>query len=196
MTTEKEKMLAGELYNAMDPLLVNERRQARELMQAFNATPADDRPRRRHLLIELLGSVGSNVGVEPPFFCDYGYNIHLGDNVFFNFNCVILDVMRVEIGSNCMFGPNVQIYTATHPLDAVERRGGLEFAKPIKIGCDVWVGGSAVISPGVTIGDRSVIGAGSVVVKDIPADVFAAGNPCKVIRYLKTPENLPGCNVG
>ena len=196
MTTEKEKMLAGELYNAMDPLLVNERRQARELMQAFNATAADDRPRRKHLLIELLGSVGSNVGVEPPFFCDYGYNIHLGDNVFFNFNCVILDVMRVEIGSNCMFGPNVQIYTATHPLDAAERRGGLEFARPIKIGCDVWVGGSAVINPGVTIGDRSVIGAGSVVVKDIPADVFAAGNPCKVIRYLKTPENLPGCNVG
>ena len=196
MTTEKEKMLAGELYNAMDPLLVNERRQARELMQAFNATAADDRPRRRHLLIELLGSVGSNVGVEPPFFCDYGYNIHLGDNVFFNFNCVILDVMRVEIGSNCMFGPNVQIYTATHPLDAVERRGGLEFARSIKIGCDVWVGGSAVINPGVTIGDRSVIGAGSVVVKDIPADVFAAGNPCKVIRYLKTPEDLPGCNVG
>jgi len=196
MTTEKEKMLAGELYNAMDPLLVNERRQARELMQAFNATAADDRPRRKHLLIELLGSVGSNVGVEPPFFCDYGYNIHLGDNVFFNFNCVILDVMRVEIGSNCMFGPNVQIYTATHPLDAVDRRGGLEFARPIKIGCDVWVGGSAVINPGITIGDRSVIGAGSVVVKDIPADVFAAGNPCKVIRYLKTPENLPGCNVG
>jgi len=196
MTTEKEKMLAGELYNAMDPLLVNERRQARELMQAFNATAADDRPRRKQLLIELLGSVGSNVGVEPPFFCDYGYNIHLGDNVFFNFNCVILDVMRVEIGSNCMFGPNVQIYTATHPLDAVDRRGGLEFARPIKIGCDVWVGGSAVINPGITIGDRSVIGAGSVVVKDIPADVFAAGNPCKVIRYLKTPEDLPGCNVG
>ena len=196
MTTEKEKMLAGELYNAMDPLLVNERQQARELLQAFNATAAGDRPRRKQLLIELLGSVGSNVGVEPPFFCDYGYNIHLGDNVFFNFNCVILDVMRVEIGSNCMFGPNVQIYTATHPLDAVERRGGLEFARPITIGCDVWVGGSAVINPGITIGDRSVIGAGSVVVKDIPADVFAAGNPCKVIRYLKTPEDLPGCNVG
>src|SRR3990172_4924619 len=100
MTTEKEKMLAGELYNAMDPLLGKERRHARELMQPFNPPPADDRPRRRHLLIELLGSVGSNVGVEPPFFCDYGYNIHLGDNVFFNFNCIILDVMRVEIGSN------------------------------------------------------------------------------------------------
>jgi maltose O-acetyltransferase len=196
MATEKEKMLAGELYNSLDPQLVNERRQARELTRAFNATTADEGSKRKHLLIELLGSAGSGIGIEPPFFCDYGYNIHLGDYVFFNFNCVILDVMRVEIGSHSMFGPAVQIYTATHPLDAAERRSGLEFAKPIKIGCDVWVGGSVVINPGVTIGDRSVIGAGSVVVKDIPADVFAAGNPCKVIRYLKTPEGLPGCNVG
>ncbi len=196
MATEKEKMLAGELYNSLDLQLVNERRQARELTRAFNATTADEGSKRKHLLIELLGSAGSAIGIEPPFFCDYGYNIHLGDYVFFNFNCVILDVMRVDIGSHTMFGPNVQIYTATHPLDAAERRSGLEFAKPIKIGCDVWVGGSAVINPGVTIGDRSVIGAGSVVVKDIPADVFAAGNPCKVIRYLQTPEGLPGCNVG
>ncbi len=196
MASEKEKMLAGELYNALDPQLVNERRQARELIRAFNATAPDEGSKRKHLLIELLGSVGGAIGIEQPFYCDYGYNIHLGEAVYFNFNCVVLDVMRVEIGSHSMFGPNVQIYTATHPLDAVERRSGLEFAKPIKIGCDVWVGGSAVINPGVIIGDRSVIGAGSVVVKDIPADVFAAGNPCKVIRYLKTPEDLPGCNVG
>lgn len=196
MPTEKEKMLAGELYDSTDPQLVAERRRARDLTRVFNGTTASEGPRRKQLLTELLGAVGTHIGIEPPFFCDYGYNIFLGDNVFFNFNSVVLDVMRVEIGSNTMFGPNVQIYTATHPLDAAERRSGLEYAKAIKIGCDVWVGGSAVIGPGVTIGDRSVIGAGSVVVKDIPADVFAAGNPCKVIRYLKTPDDLPDCNLG
>ena len=197
MATEKEKMLAGELYDSTDPQLVAERRHARDLTHAFNNTAAGDGPQRKQILSELFGSVGKHVMIEPPFYCDYGYNIHLGDNVFFNFNCVVLDVMRVKIGSNTMFGPNVQIYTATHPLDAAERRSGLEFARPIKIGCDVWVGGSVVIAPGVNIGDRSVIGAGSVVVKDIPADVFAAGNPCKIIRYLQTPTDLPGeCNVG
>lgn len=196
MATEKEKMLAGELYDASDAQLVAERRHARDLTHTFNATSASEGPRRKQILTELLGAVGAHIGIEPPFFCDYGYNIYLGDNVFFNFNCVVLDVTRVDIGSNTMFGPNVQIYTATHPLEAAERRKGPEYAKPIKIGCDVWVGGTVVINPGVTIGDRSVIGAGSVVVKDIPADVFAAGNPCKVIRYLKTPEDLPGCNVG
>ncbi len=197
MATEKEKMLAGELYDSTDPQLVAERRHARDLTRAFNNTSAGDGPQRKQILAELMGAMGKHAMIEPPFYCDYGYNIHLGDNVFFNFNCVVLDVMRVEIGSNTMFGPNVQIYTATHPLDAAERRSGLEFAKPIRIGCDVWVGGSAVIAPGVSVGDRSVIGAGSVVVKDIPADVFAAGNPCKVIRYLQPPSDLPGdCNVG
>lgn len=197
MATEKEKMLAGELYNSTDPQLIAERRHARDLTRAFNNTSAGDGFQRKQILAELMGTMGKHTMIEPPFYCDYGYNIHLGDNVFFNFNCVVLDVMRVEIGSNTMFGPNVQIYTATHPLDAAERRSGLEYAKSIRIGCDVWVGGSAVIAPGVTIGDRSVIGAGSVVVKDIPADVFAAGNPCKVIRYLPPPSDLPGdCNVG
>jgi maltose O-acetyltransferase len=196
MTTEKVKMLSGEMYDSTDPQLVAERRHARDLTRDYNATAAGEEVRRKQLLAELLGAAGAPIGIEPPFFCDYGYNIFLGDNVFFNFNCVVLDVMRVEIGGGTMFGPNVQIYTATHPLDAAERSRGLEYAKPIKIGCDVWVGGSAVIGPGVTIGDRSVIGAGSVVVRDIPADVFAAGNPCRVIRTLKTPEDLPGCNVG
>jgi maltose O-acetyltransferase len=133
----------------------------------------------------LLPHAPESTWIQPPFYCDYGSNIVLGEKVFFNFNCVVLDVMKVKIGSRSMFGPNVQIYTATHPLDHRERAGGLEFAKPVSIGEDVWIGGSAVICPGVQIGDRSVIGAGSVVTKDIPADVFAAGNPCKVIRVLE-----------
>ena len=132
---------------------------------------------------ELLG-YANDAWIQPPFFCDYGYNIALGSKVFFNFNCVVLDVMRVEIGNNVLFGPSVQIYTATHPLNAAERRTWRELAKPVTIGSDVWVGGGAIICPGVTIGDRSVIGAGSVVTRAIPADVFAAGNPCRVIRSL------------
>nr|WP_304944991.1 sugar O-acetyltransferase [Verrucomicrobium sp. BvORR034] len=122
--------------------------------------------------------------IQPPFYCDYGYNIVLGSKVFFNFNCVVLDVMPVTIGSNVLFGPAVQIYTATHPLSAMERRTWREAAKPVTIGSDVWVGGGAIICPGVTIGDRTVIGAGSVVTRSIPSDVVAAGNPCRVIRRL------------
>lgn len=184
MKTEKQKMLAGELYNALDPQLVKERHQARELLLAINGTFAGDEARRRDLAGKLFGSVGKQVWIEPPFYCDYGSNITLGDFVFFNFNCVILDPAQVNIGSNVMFGPYVQVYTATHPVPHLERRRGLEFALAIEIRSDVWVGGGAVINPGVTIGARSVIGAGSVVTKDIPADVFAAGNPCKVIRSL------------
>ena len=123
--------------------------------------------------------------LQPPFYCDYGYNIKVGERVFFNFNCIVLDVAPVIIGSRTLFGPNVQVYTATHPLNPMERSSGLEFAKPIVIGEDVWIGGSAVICPGVTIGDGTTIGAGSVVTKDIPSTVFAAGNPCKVIRNLE-----------
>lgn len=185
MPTEKEKMLAGELYNAADPQLVVERRHARNLLKAYNDSLDEEQSLRRQLLSELLGAVGENAFIEPPFSCDYGANITLGNGVYFNFNCVVLDVCRVEIGDGAMFGPAVQIYTATHSVDYRERQTGLEFGKPIKIGADTWVGGAAVICPGVTIGDRSVIGAGSVVVKDIPAGVFAAGNPCKVIRLLE-----------
>ena len=182
--TEKEKMLSGALYNAADPQLVAERQRARELCQALNAlSPRASDAERSALLSELFGTP-SNVYITPPFFCDYGSNIQLGENVYFNYNCVILDVAKVTIGNNVLFGPAVQVYTASHPMAAGERRSGQEFAKPINIGNDVWLGGGAIICPGVTIGDESVIGAGSVVVRDIPAGVVAAGNPCRVIRKI------------
>jgi maltose O-acetyltransferase len=184
MATEKEKMLAGELYDATDPVLLFERRKARLLFKAFNETGDDEQEKRKQLLNELIPSQGHSLWIEPPFFCDYGTNISLGDRVFFNFNCVILDVMKVTIGSNVLFGPSVQVYTAMHPMDSKERASGLEFARPITIGSDVWIGGGAIICPGVEIGERCVIGAGSVVTKNILADTFAAGNPCRVIKQL------------
>lgn len=184
MKTEKEKMLAGELYDPRDAQLQYERRRARLLIKAFNDSSDEQGSERQQLLLELFGTMGKGTFIEPPFHCDYGGNITLGERVFFNFNCVILDVAQVSIGNHVMFGPGVQVYTATHPLDAEQRRGGLEAAKPIAIGDDVWIGGGAILCPGVTIGARTVIGAGSVVTKDIPADVFAAGNPCRVIRSL------------
>ncbi|AHM62989.1 maltose O-acetyltransferase [Flammeovirgaceae bacterium 311] len=185
MKSEKEKMLRGELYNALDPQLSEERRRARLLFKQLNDSRDDETELRLSILKDLIGKAGEGLWIEPPFYCDYGSNITVGDKVFFNFNCVVLDVMPVTIGSNVLFGPNVQIYTATHPLDWEERASWLEFAKPITIGSDVWIGGSCVVCPGVTIGSRSVIGAGSVVTKPIPDDVFAAGNPCRVIRSLK-----------
>lgn len=183
MKTEKEKMLAGELYDPLDPQLCEERVRCRHLCLEINASREDQPEVRKRLYAELFGTE-TDAWIQPPFYCDYGTNISLGEKVFFNFNCVVLDVMQVTIGDYTLFGPAVQIYTATHPLDAEVRRQGLEGAKAITIGKDVWVGGGAIICPGVTIGDRSVIGAGSVVTRDIPADVFAAGNPCKVIRPL------------
>lgn len=183
MRTEKMKMLAGELYLPLDPELVQARDRARDLCQDLNATREADRDRRRALLTELFGSGGDTVWIQPPFFCDYGSNIELGKNCFFNFNCIVLDVCRVEIGEFTLFGPAVQIYTATHPMNPVLRRTQ-EFGKPVSIGSDVWVGGGAIICPGTSIGARSVIGAGSVVTRDIPDDVFAAGNPCRVIRAI------------
>lgn len=184
--SEKEKMLAGEYYIATDEQLSQERRTARLLWNQLNASKDDEVDLRNGLLKKLIPSQGIDLWIEPPFYCDYGTNITAGDKVFFNFNCVVLDVAAVTIGSYTLFGPNVQIYTATHPLEWKERSEGLEYGKPISIGSYVWVGGGAIICPGVTIGDRSVIGAGSVVTKDIPAGVFAAGNPCKVIRNLDT----------
>jgi len=183
MPSEREKMLAGELYDPLDPELAAARVRARDLCQTLNATREADEDERRRILIELFGAGGGEVWMQPPFFCDYGSNIFLGKRVFFNFNCVVLDVCAVRIGDFTLFGPSVQIYTATHPLEA-ELRRTREFAKPIEIGSDVWVGGAAVICPGVTIGSRSIIGAGSVVTRNIPAGVFAAGNPCRVIREL------------
>jgi maltose O-acetyltransferase len=183
MPTEWEKMLAGELYDPLDPELVRARDRARDLCQDLNATRERDQDARRGILKSLFGRGGESVWMQPPFFCDYGSNILLGERVFFNFNCVVLDVCRVTIGDYTLFGPAVQIYTATHPMNP-ELRRRQEFAKPIDIGSDVWVGGGAVICPGVKIGSRSVIGAGSVVTRDIPEGVFAAGNPCRVIREI------------
>jgi maltose O-acetyltransferase len=184
MSSEREKMIAGELYDPLDPELVAARTRARDLIQKLNATSEAHQDERRRLTTELFAAGGDDVWIQPPFFCDYGWNISLGRRVFFNFNCVILDVCPVRIGDNALIGPAVQVYTATHPLDHEVRRKWLEFGKPVQIGSDVWVGGAAVICPGVTIGSRVVIGAGSVVTRDIPDGVFAAGNPCRVIRSL------------
>lgn len=177
-------MIAGDLYDPLDAQLVADRTRTRLLLKALNESREDEPETRRQILNELLPNADKSLWIQPPFFCDYGDNLFIGEKVFFNFNCVVLDVAPVTIGPRTMCGPNVQIYTATHPLNHVERASGLEYAKPIAIGEDVWLGGSVVVCPGVRIGDRSVIGAGSVVTKDIPADVFAAGNPCRVIRPL------------
>ena len=183
MPSEREKMLAGRMYDPMDPELVAGRDRARDLCQTLNATREADQVERRRILRELFGAGGDSVWMQPPFFCDYGTNIELGERVFFNFNCVVLDVCSVRIGSYSMFGPAVQIYTPMHPMNAEERRKH-ESGKPVEIGSDVWVGGGAIILPGVKIGSRAVIGAGSVVTRDIPEGVFAAGNPCRVIRPI------------
>jgi maltose O-acetyltransferase len=184
MATELEKMLRGDLYDPLDPELVRLRDHARDLCHLLNATREGDEGVRRHLLKELLGGGGETAWIQPPFHCDYGSNIQLGDRVFFNFGCVVLDVCLVRVGDFTLVGPSVQIYTATHPMDAVLRRKQ-EFGRPVEIGSDVWIGGGALILPGVKIGPRSVIGAGSVVTRDVPADVFAAGNPCRVLRELQ-----------
>ena len=183
MGTERDKMLAGQLYDPMDPELVRARDRARDLCQDLNATREAQIEERRRILKELFGTGGDTVWMQPPFFCDYGGNILLGERVFFNFNCAVLDVCEVRIGDFTLFGPAVQIYTATHPMNA-ELRRKQEYAKPVEIGSDVWVGGGAVICPGVKIGSKAVIGAGSVVTRDIPPCVFAAGNPCRVIREI------------
>lgn len=177
-------MLAGKLYNAADTQLQLERRKARLLIKQFNDSRDDETTLRGTLLNDLLPGHGNNLYIEPPFFCDYGYNIHIEDNVFLNFNCTLLDVMGISIGRHTLIGPNVQIYTAMHPMNWQQRSAGDEFAKPVIIGSHVWIGGGAVICPGVTIGHRCVIGAGSVVTRDIPDDTFAAGNPCRVIKQL------------
>jgi maltose O-acetyltransferase len=190
--SERDKMLAGQLYDPMDPELVAARARARDLCQALNATREGEAAERRRILRDLFGAGGDTVWMQPPFFCDYGAHIQLGERVFFNFNCVVLDVCPVRIGDFSLFGPAVQIYTPMHPFDAQLRRRQ-EFGKPVEIGSDVWVGGGAIILPGVRIGSRAVIGAGSVVTRDIPDDVFAAGNPCRVIRPVDqtAPQSAP-----
>jgi maltose O-acetyltransferase len=183
MTREREKMLAGELYDPMDAELVAGRERARDLCQTLNATREAQAEERRRILRQLFGAGGESVWMQPPFFCDYGANIELGQRVFFNFNCVVLDVCPVRIGDFTLFGPGAQVLTPMHPFNAELRRRE-EFGKPVTIGSDVWVGAGALILPGVTVGSRAVIGAGSVVTRDVPEGVFAAGNPCRVIRDI------------
>jgi len=178
--TEKEKMLRGELYIATGEELTRERERAQELMLALNASGAHEE--RAAILGQLLGSVGEGAEVRSPFFCDYGYNIFLGDRVFLNFNCVLLDIMPITIGEGTQIGPAVQIYAADHPRDPEARRKNLENGKPVTIGKNVWIGGGAILLPGVTGGDDAVIGAGSVVTRDVPAGAIVAGNPARVLK--------------
>jgi maltose O-acetyltransferase len=181
MSSEWQKMVAGELYDPLDPELTAARERARDLCRGLNDTRDSQQAERRRILEDLFGSGGDSVWMQPPFYCDYGSNIHLGTRVYFNFNCVVLDVCEVRVGDYTLFGPGVQILTPLHPFDAALRRQR-ELGKPVEIGADVWVGGGALILAGVHIGPRTVIGAGSVVTRDIPEGVFAAGNPCRVIR--------------
>lgn len=182
--TEKAKMLAGELYRSADPELVADIRRAQRLLAQYNATLEEETDKRAALLRDLLGSCGDGAVIKPVFACDYGYNIRLGRNAFINYHCVFLDCAPIEVGDNLQMGPAVQLYTAEHPLDAELRRSGLEYARPIRIGNDVWIGGGANILAGVTIGDGSVVGAGSVVVRDVPPGRVVVGNPARVVRTL------------
>jgi maltose O-acetyltransferase len=184
MPTERQKMIKGEFYNANDAELVSMRRAARTLLSMLNASGDGERELRTDIYRELFGTAGEALHIEPPFYCDYGSNIHLGARVFLNFNCVILDPAEVMIGDDVLFGPAVQIYTATHPLEPGIRRSGLEMARPIEIGSGVWIGGGTMINPGARIGQGSVIGAGSVVTRNVPEGVVAAGNPCRVLKEL------------
>jgi len=185
MPSERARMLAGELYNPRDPELVAERERARELVRLYNQTGATDGESRELLLEELFGSVGESTTIEPPFRCDYGTQITVGDRFFANFGCVFLDVCSIAFGDRCLLGPSVHVYTATHPLDAATRAEGREYGKPVTVGDDVWVGGQAVLNPGVEVGDRSVVASGAVVTRDVPADVVVQGNPAEVVKELE-----------
>lgn len=182
--TEKEKMLNGELYFPLDPDLKAERKRARCLTRLFNETTEEQEAKRAEILGLLFGRMGAGCEIEPPFHCDYGANTFLGEGVFMNFGCTILDVCPVVIGNHVLIGPQVQILAATHPLSSSVRSTGLESGAPVAIGDRVWIGGGAILLPGVTIGEGSVIGAGSVVTRSIPGGVVAAGNPCRVIKEL------------
>ena len=189
MTEQRDKcnMLAGELYRASSAELTMERRRAQMMLARYNAITDGEPDLLLSLLRDLMGSVGDGTVIMPQFTCDYGYNIRLGRNVFINYHCIFLDCGPIDIGNDVQVGPAVQLYTAQHPLEAEVRRSGLESARSIRIGNDVWIGGGAVILPGVTIGDRSVVGAGSVVVHSVPADCVAVGNPARVVRTLGSP---------
>ena len=181
--TGKDKMLSGELYRGNDKGLLDDRRHAQQLLSRYN-TKSRDGHLRAALLRDLFDIVGQDTFVLPPFACDYGYNIRRGRNVFINYHCIFLDCAPITVGNDVQIAPAVQLYTAQHPLDATTRRSGLESASPIRIGNDVWIGGGAIILPGVTIGDRSVVGAGSVVVHEVPPDSLVVGNPAPIVRTL------------
>lgn len=185
MKTERDKMVNGENYDPTDSQLAGDRTNARRLARQYNATTETEHTNRTKLLKELFGSLGNQITIEPSFRCDYGYNIHVGENFYANFNCVILDVCEVRIGDNCFIAPGVHIYTATHPLDPYERTSGVEYGKPVTIGDNAWIGGGAIINPGVTIGHNVVIGSGAVITKNIPSNVVVGGNPAKVIKEIK-----------
>lgn len=179
LRSEKEKMLAGELYNGEDPVLVADRQQAAALLHTYNSTPHD--PAEYFLqLQQILGSVGPGSVIRPPFYVDYGCNIRIGRGVFLNFNCVLLDVTHITIGDQTQIGPGVQIYAADHPRDPAQRRANLENGRPVHIGANVWIGGGAILLPGVTVGDDAIIGAGSVVTRDVPRGAMVVGNPAKI----------------
>ena len=186
--TEKQKMLMGIIYNAEEACLIEERNRAKSLTKQYNESRQEDRDHRKYLMGQIFGKLGQNVHLEAPFYLDYGYRTTIGDDFFSNFNLTILDGGGVEIGDRVFIGPNVGIYTANHPTDVRRREKGYEWALPVKIGNKVWIGGGVTILPGVTIGDNTVIAAGSVVTKDIPANVVAAGNPCKVIKEAEEGE--------
>lgn len=182
--TEREKMLAGELYAPSDPELHSMHLRVQKLFEKYNKLPASKPKKREKLIKKIFGKTGENVRVETPFFCDYGVNIEVGENFFSNYGAIILDVNKVKIGKNCMLAPNVGIYSATHPVRAEERYNGVELGLPVTIGDNCWIGGGAIICPGVTLGNNVVVGAGSVVTKSFGDNVVIAGNPAKIIREL------------
>jgi maltose O-acetyltransferase len=182
--TEREKMLAGQLYDASGAELTEMRRRARALTRAFNATTEDETEERHRILGELFGRIGEKIEIEPPFRCDYGSHIFAGENFYANFGVVMLDCAAITIGDNVLLAPNVQLYTAYHPVDPTIRASMLEAASPTTIGHNVWIGGGAIVLPGVSVGDNTIVGAGSVVIRSLPHNVVAAGNPCRVFRAI------------
>ena len=188
--TERERMLSGQLYDAGDETLTAARGRAKRLTWRYHQLDPTDWESRTQILQELLGHLGEDSWIEPPFRCDYGTQISIGDHFFANYDCIFLDVAPITIGNRVMFGPRVCLYTAGHPLDAATRNTGLEFGKPIAIGDDVWLGGNVVVLPGVTIGAGTVVAAGSVVRRDLPPHVLAAGNPCQVLRSITEADRL------
>lgn len=182
--TDKEKMINGELYFPADQQLRKDRENARNITRQYNLTAETEPELRTDLIKRLFGSTGKTVSIEPAFKCDYGYNIHVGENFYANFDCVILDVCPVKIGDHCLLAPGVHIYTATHPINAAERNSGAEYGKPVTIGDNVWIGGRAVINPGVTIGSNAVIASGSVITKDVPENAVVGGNPARLLKEI------------